>query len=89
VLRDPKRLLKTLAFSLPLFVLWDAFAIAQGHWFFDPDKVTGIVGPLNVPLEEYLFFVIVPIAALLTLEGVNNFLPTVRSWIQALKGAKR
>jgi lycopene cyclase domain-containing protein len=89
VLRDPKRLFKTLALTLPLFVLWDAFAIAQGHWFFDPKQVTGIVGPLNVPLEEYLFFVIVPIAALLTLEGVNNFLPTVRGWIKALKGARR
>jgi lycopene cyclase domain-containing protein len=86
VLRDPKRLIKTLAFTIPPFVLWDAYAIAQGHWFFDPEKVTGIVGPLNVPLEEYLFFVVVPIAALLTLEGVSNFLPTVRRWIGALKG---
>jgi hypothetical protein len=51
--------------------------------------VTGIIGPLNVPLEEYLFFVIVPIAALLTLEGVNNFLPTVRGWIKSLKGVGR
>lgn len=89
VLRDPKRLLKTLAFTLPLFVLWDAFAIAQGHWFFDPKQVTGIVGPLNVPLEEYLFFIVVPIAALLTLEGVSNFLPTVRRWIKAVKGVGR
>ena len=89
VLRDPKRLLKTLALTLPLFIIWDAFAIAQGHWFFDPEKVTGIIGPLNVPLEEYLFFVVVPIAALLTLEGVSNFLPTVRRWIHALKRAGR
>jgi lycopene cyclase domain-containing protein len=89
VLRDPKRLIKTLALTIPLFVIWDAFAIAQGHWFFNPEKVTGIIGPLNIPLEEYLFFVIVPIAALLTLEGVSNFLPTVKGWIKAVRSARR
>jgi lycopene cyclase domain-containing protein len=89
VLRDPKRLIKTLALTIPLFVIWDAFAIAQGHWFFNPEKVTGIIGPLNIPLEEYLFFVIVPIAALLTLEGVSNFLPTVKGWINAVRSVRR
>jgi lycopene cyclase domain-containing protein len=89
VLRDPKRLFKTLSLTIPLFVIWDAFAIAQGHWFFNPEKVTGIIGPLNIPLEEYLFFVIVPIAALLTLEGVSNFLPTVKGWISAVRSVKR
>lgn len=86
VLRDPKRLLKTLALATPLFIAWDAYAIANNHWFFSADKTTGITGPLGIPLEEYLFFVIVPIAALLTLEGVTNFLPTVKNWISALKG---
>jgi hypothetical protein len=31
----------------------------------------GIIGPLNIPLEEYLFFLVIPIAAVLTLEGVK------------------
>ncbi len=85
VLRDPKRVLKTLAIVVPFFVLWDAYAIAQGHWFFDPDQTLGIIGPLNIPLEEYLFFIIIPIAAMLTLEGVRNVLPVVRGWISAIK----
>ena len=88
VLRDPIRLIKTLVLTIPLFVLWDAYAIAEGHWFFAKDKVTGIIGPLNIPLEEYLFFIIVPIAALLTLEGVTNFLPTVKRWVLALRGVR-
>lgn len=89
VLRDPRRLIKTLLLTLPIFVIWDAFAIANGHWFFAADKVTGIIGPLGIPLEEYLFFIVVPIAALLTLEGVNNFLPTVKRWLTKLRGAIR
>jgi lycopene cyclase domain-containing protein len=88
VLRDPIRLLKTIALASPLFVLWDAYAIANDHWFFNPELTLGIYGPLGIPLEEYLFFIVIPIAAVLTLEGVTNFLPTVRRWLAAIRGLR-
>ncbi len=88
VLRDPKRLLLAILISSPIFVLWDAYAIAQHHWAFGKGLTLGIVGPLGVPLEEYLFFIVVPIAAILTLEGVKNFLPTVRFWLEKIRGLK-
>jgi len=78
VLRHPKRLALTLALVVPGFILWDAYAIASGHWFFDYDQMTGIIGPLGVPLEEYLFFIIIPIAAVLTWEGVRAFLARMK-----------
>ena len=78
VLRHPRRLGLTLLIAMPVFILWDAYAIAQGHWFFDYTQMTGIIGPLGVPLEEYLFFIVVPIAAVLTWEGVDAFLRLVR-----------
>jgi lycopene cyclase domain-containing protein len=87
VLRDPIRLLKTLALSTPLFILWDAYAIANSHWVVNPELTTGIFGPLGIPLEEYLFFIIVPIAAILTLEGVAAFVPTAARWYLAIKKA--
>jgi lycopene cyclase domain-containing protein len=77
VLRHPRRLGLTLLVVIPAFVLWDAYAIATGHWFFDYSQMTGIMGPLGVPLEEYLFFIIIPIAAVLTWEGVTAFLHLV------------
>jgi len=80
VLRNPRRLLTTVAMVLVPFALWDAYAIAEGHWFFDYSQMTGIMGPLGVPLEEYLFFVVVPIAVVLTWEGVTSFLAMVRRW---------
>ena len=49
----------------------DAFAINQNHWTFDKNQILGIFGPLNIPLEEYLFFIFIPMAAILTLEGVK------------------
>ena len=55
-----------------LFLIWDAYAIKQGHWFFDRDKILGIYGPYDIPLEEFLFFVIIPLAAIMTLEAVTT-----------------
>ena len=57
------------------FLIWDAYAISQGHWFFDPKQVTGIYGPFNIPIEEILFFLIIPMAVLMTLEGVSRLKP--------------
>ncbi len=88
VLRDPKRLIKTILAASPAFVLWDAYAIANDHWTFGKGLTLGIIGPLGVPLEEYLFFIVIPIAAILTLEGVKNFLPTVQQWIAKIKALK-
>lgn len=54
-----------------LFVLWDSYAVNQKHWWFDPDQTLGVIGPFNIPLEEYLFFFVVPLASILTLEAVR------------------
>ena len=55
-----------------LFLVWDGYAISHGHWHFDEQQITGIFGPFQIPLEEFLFFLIVPIAAIMTLEAVRS-----------------
>ena len=55
-----------------LFILWDFYAVKYHHWKFDPQQVIGIYGPHHIPLEEYLFFLIVPIAAIMTIEAVTK-----------------
>lgn len=59
-----------------LFVAWDLYAIATGHWSFDEDAVLGIILPGGMPLEEVLFFLVVPTAGLLTFEAVRS----VKGW---------
>ena len=54
------------------FILWDAYAISRRHWRFDPKQILGIFGPGNIPLEEFLFFLIVPLAAIMTIEAVRS-----------------
>lgn len=75
VLARWRRLLLALAPVAVVFALWDGYAVAAGHWTFDPDRTTGVrLGAL--PLEEVLFFVVVPFAAVLTLEAVR----AVKRW---------
>jgi lycopene cyclase domain-containing protein len=75
VLRRWKRAFASILPVSALFIIWDAYAISQGHWFFDRDQVLGIFGPFGIPLEEYLFFIVVPMAALLTIEAVTTVKP--------------
>ena len=75
VLRRWRRLLLTVLPVAGVFLLWDAYAVSAGHWSFDPGRVVGVwLG--EIPLEEALFFLTVPLAAILTFEAVR----AVRGW---------
>jgi lycopene cyclase domain-containing protein len=76
VYRQWRRLLLTLLCVVPLFVVWDLYATAAGHWDFDPDQTVGLVLPGGLPVEELLFFVVVPVCSVLALEAVR----LVRGW---------
>ena len=72
VLRRYKQVIKAILPISLIFIVWDAYAIASGHWWFDKEQILGIFGPFGIPLEEYLFFTVVPLAAILTIEAVRT-----------------
>ena len=72
VLRRYKQAIKAILPISLIFIVWDAYAIASGHWWFDKEQILGIFGPFGIPLEEYLFFTVVPLAAILTIEAVRT-----------------
>ena len=74
VLRRWRRLVLTVVPVVIVFVLWDLAAIAAGHWTFDPEQTTGVVLPGGLPLDEVLFFVVVPVCAVLGFEAVRAVL---------------
>jgi lycopene cyclase domain-containing protein len=74
VFRRWRRLLLTLLPVAVIFVLWDLAAIAAGHWTFDPAQITGILLPGGLPIDEVLFFLVVPICAILGFEAVRAVL---------------
>lgn len=65
------RLLLTLLPVVVVFTAWDAYAIGHDQWTFDPRRTTGVLLPGRVPLEELLFFVVIPICAVLSFEAVR------------------
>ncbi len=71
VWRRPRRLLAALWLPLVLFVIWDIGAIARGHWRYNRRYVTGWELPFRLPVEELVFFLVIPIGGLLTLEAVR------------------
>lgn len=70
------RLLLSLAVPLAVFVLWDWWAIASGYWSIDPDSTIGVQLFGVLPLEELIFFLVVPLASILSLEAVRS----VQGW---------
>ncbi|RSM44584.1 lycopene cyclase domain-containing protein [Amycolatopsis balhimycina DSM 5908] len=78
VYRQPRRLARAVLPVALVFLGWDALAIADGVWDYAPGHVTGIRAPFAVPLEEVLFFVVIPICGVLTFEGVELTLAVFR-----------
>ena len=72
VLKRIKRVLLSILPVAVFFLTWDAYAIDQGHWYFDRNQILGIFGPFDIPLEEFLFFTVVPLAAIMTIEAVRT-----------------
>jgi lycopene cyclase domain-containing protein len=76
VYRRWRRLALTVAPVLAVFVGWDGYAVARGQWTFDPARTTGVLLPGRLPVEEVLFFLVVPACAVLAYEAVR----AVRGW---------
>ena len=68
--RNFKPLLFSLSVLLVVFGSWDVFAVWRGHWYFDPRGVSGIK-IINLPLEEWLFFIVVPFCCIFTWEALK------------------
>jgi lycopene cyclase domain-containing protein len=72
VYRRPARALRALLPAVVVFAAWDAVAIARNEWWFAARYVTGWRVPFRIPAEEIVFFVVVPLCALLTYEAVRG-----------------
>ena len=74
VWRRPRRLLAAMALPVLVFVVWDVVAIRRAHWDYSQRYTTGWTLPFDLPLEELVFFLVIPICGLLTLEAVRSLL---------------
>ncbi len=71
VYRRWRRLLLALLPTVVIFSAWDLAAVHAGWWSFDPRQISGLFLPGRLPVEELLFFVVVPLCSILGLEAVR------------------
>jgi lycopene cyclase domain-containing protein len=74
VYRQPARLARAVLPVAVVFLAWDAIAIAAGVWSYNPRYVTGLRLPLAIPVEELVFFLVVPVCGILTYGCVQAML---------------
>jgi lycopene cyclase domain-containing protein len=67
-----RRLLVAVAPEFAVFVVWVLYAIAQGHWDYSGRLTLGVRLPGGIPVEEVLFFLVVPLCSVLALEAVRK-----------------
>ncbi len=75
--RHKKALAAAILLEAAIFIAWDVFAVARGHWRFDPSSVSPL-SFLGLPIEEALFFLVIPFNCIFVWE-VMGFLGRRRS----------
>ncbi len=67
-----KYLLPAILVNSVLFVLWDIHFTERGVWSFNPQYICGIY-LFNLPIEEVLFFIVVPYSCAFIYECLNAY----------------
>jgi lycopene cyclase domain-containing protein len=67
-----RRFLLAVLPEFTVFVVWVLYAIAQGHWNYSDELTLGVRLPGGIPVEEVLFFLVVPLCSVLALEAVRR-----------------
>lgn len=78
VYRRWRRLVRTLIPVLVVFSAWDLYAVARQQWTYDRHRIVDVFLLGRLPLEEVLFFAVIPTCAVLTLEAVRRCRPDWR-----------
>lgn len=59
-----------------LFIIWDIFFTSKKIWGFNPTYISKI-SVVNLPIEEVLFFILVPFACLFIYEVLKSYFPNI------------
>ncbi len=76
--RSFKALFSAIALTMAVFIPWDVLFTHLGIWGFNPKYLSGIY-IFNLPLGEWLFFILVPFSCVFIYRVLNYFFP--KDWI--------
>jgi lycopene cyclase domain-containing protein len=71
--QDWKYLFPAIFITLTLFIIWDVIFTDMGIWGFNPMHLSGI-NVVNLPLEEWLFFIVIPYVCVFTYASLNYYI---------------
>ncbi len=74
VYRQARRAIAAIAPVAVVFLVWDAIAVRAQLWWYNSQYILGVHAPGDLPLEEVLFFVVIPLCGLLTYSAVGSCL---------------
>ena len=60
------------------YIVWDSYFTSKGVWSFNPDYITGI-RIAGLPIEETLFFFVVPYCCVFIYECVRVYFPGIKN----------
>lgn len=81
-----KSIISAILTVAPIWIVYDIWATARGHWSFNSSFFLGFKF-INLPIEEVLFFVVVPYSCLFVWVIVRDF-TTFTDFINRLKSQK-
>jgi lycopene cyclase domain-containing protein len=73
-----KYLFPAILFTALIYIVWDFYFTAQGVWSFNEKYITGFK-IYNLPVEEVLFFFIVPYCCVFIYECIKNYFPEIKN----------
>ncbi|MBP6286610.1 MAG: lycopene cyclase domain-containing protein [Ferruginibacter sp.] len=77
-----KYLFPAMLFPALLYIAWDMYFTSKGVWSFNEAYITGI-NIINLPLEEVLFFLIVPYCCVFIYACIRSYFPRLKEKRQA------
>lgn len=73
-----KYLFKAMVIPALFYIVWDIFFTSKDVWFFNEKYITGIK-LFNLPVEEVLFFFIVPYCCVFIYECIRCYFPDLKN----------
>ena len=73
-----KYLFPAILFPAIFYIIWDIYFTAKGVWSFNENYITGIK-LFNLPIEEILFFFVVPYCCAFIYECIRYYFPNLKN----------
>jgi lycopene cyclase domain-containing protein len=76
---DLKKILTVLPIVAIPWLVWDVWATSRGHWAFNDNYILGFK-IINLPIEEILFFLVIPYSSIFLWTVIRDFVSWKDFW---------